>query len=355
MLRKNWSEKIRQISGLTAIALTVAITGCAQTESATQSNTTPATSSPGTASVDRPLVVATTSVLCDLTKQVAAETIDLKCLVEPGEDPHVYQPTPEDRQAIDRAKLILYAGYDFEPTLIKLVKATSNPVPKIAVHEVAVPKPLMGEAHHHGEEHAHEGEHREGEERAEEETAPDPHVWHNAQNGIQMVATISNNLKKLSPNNASTYNNNAQEITAELQQIDTWIKSEINTIPAQQRKLVTTHDALGYYVKAYGLSYEGALIGLSTEEAPTAARLKELVGEIKEASVPTIFAEATNNPKLIQTVAKEANVKLADRGLFADGLGETGTEGDTYQKMLIANTQTIVEGLGGKFTPFTKK
>jgi manganese/iron transport system substrate-binding protein len=170
-----------------------------------------------------------------------------------------------------------------------------------------------------------------------------------------MVATISDNLKKLSPNNASTYNNNAQEITTELQQIDTWIKSEINTIPAQQRKLITTHDALGYYVNAYGLSYEGALTGFSTEEAPTAARLKDLVKEIKEAGVPTIFAEATNNPKLIQTVAKEANVKLSERDLFADGLGETGTEGDTYQKMLIANTQTIVEGLGGKFTPFAKQ
>jgi manganese/iron transport system substrate-binding protein len=355
MLRKNWPAKIRQICGTTAISLTVAVTGCAQTESATQSNTSPTTNSPGTASSDRPLVVATTSVLCDLTKQVAAETIDLKCLVEAGEDPHVYQPTPEDRQAIDRAKLIFYAGYDFEPTLIKLVKATSNPAPKIAVQEVAVPKPLMGEAHEHGEEHGKEGEHGHSEEHAGEETVPDPHVWHNAQNGIQMVTAISNNLKKLSPNNASTYDNNAQQITSELQQIDTWIKSEVNTIPAQQRKLVTTHDALGYYVKAYGLSYEGALIGLSTEEAPTAARLKELIGEIKASGVPTIFAEATNNPKLIQTVAKEANVKLAERGLFADGLGETGTEADTYQKMLIANTQTIVEGLGGKFTPFAKK
>jgi manganese/iron transport system substrate-binding protein len=349
MLRKNRSAKIRQICGLTALSLTVALIGCPQTESATRSNTNPTTSSPQTASSDRPLVVATTSILCDLTKQVAAETIDLKCLVTAGVDPHVYQPTPEDRQAIERAKLILYAGYDFEPTLIKLVKATSNPAPKIAVQEVAVPKPLMGEAREHGEEHG------EGEERAGEETAPDPHVWHNAQNGIQMVATISDNLKKLSPNNASTYNNNAQEITTELQQIDTWIKSEINTIPAQQRKLITTHDALGYYVNAYGLSYEGALTGFSTEEAPTAARLKDLVKEIKEAGVPTIFAEATNNPKLIQTVAKEANVKLSERDLFADGLGETGTEGDTYQKMLIANTQTIVEGLGGKFTPFAKQ
>jgi manganese/iron transport system substrate-binding protein len=355
MPRKSWFTKISRISGLTAIVLTAVITGCTQTESSSQTNTAPTTSSPETSSSDRPLVVATTSVICDLTKQIAADTIDLKCLVEAGQDPHVYQPLPEDRQAIERAKLILYAGYDFEPTLIKLVKATSNPAPKIAVHEVAVPKPLIGEADEHGEEHGKEGERGHGEEGAGEETVADPHVWHNAQNGIQMVVIISDNLKKISPNNASTYNNNTQQITAELQQLDTWIKSEISTIPAQQRKLVTTHNALGYYVKAYGLAYEGALIGLSTEEAATAARLKELIGEIKASGVPTIFAEATNNPKLIQTVAKEASVKLSDRGLFADGLGETGTEGDTYQKMLIANTQTIVEGLGGKFTPFAKK
>ncbi len=100
---------------------------------------------------------------------------------------------------------------------------------------------------------------------------------------------------------------------------------------------------------------KGALGGISTEEKPTPTRVTELVKTIKTAGVPTIFAEATINPKLIQTVAKEANVKVSDRELFADGLGEKGTEGDTYQKMLIANTETIVEGLGGKYTAFQPK
>jgi manganese/iron transport system substrate-binding protein len=285
---------------------------------------------------DRPLVVATSSVICDLTKQIAKETIDLQCLIAAGEDPHVYQAKPDDRKAIDSAKLIFYAGYNFDPNAIKLIKASSNTADKIAVHEVAVPKPSIEESKREGEKE------------------PDPHIWHNAQNGLAMVKVIADALTKLEPDEAKLYRDNAVKITAELNSIDGWIKTEIATIPANQRKLVTTHDALGYFASAYGLKVEGALQGLSTEEAATAARVGELVKEVKQANVPTIFAERTINPQLITAVAKEANVKLSDRELYADGLGETGSEGDSYQKMLISNTETIVEGLGGKYTPFKK-
>jgi manganese/iron transport system substrate-binding protein len=183
-----------------------------------------------TTTKERPLIVATTSVLCDLTQQIAKETVDLKCLVGAGVDPHVYQPTPEDRKAIDSAKLILYGGYNFDPGLAKLVKTTSNSSPKVAVHEIAVPNPLIGEEHEHG--HEEEGH-------AEEEKAPDPHVWHNAQNGIAIVKVIAGELERLQPNNAEQYQNNTQKITDELTQIDNWIKSEIATIPADKRQLVT--------------------------------------------------------------------------------------------------------------------
>lgn len=283
----------------------------------------------------RPLVVATNSVTCGLTREIAGDTIDLKCLISPGADPHLYQPKPEDRKAIEQAGLILYGGYDFEPGLIKLIKATSNPAPKVATHEIAVPKP------------------QEFEENGQ--TVIDPHVWHNAQNGMGIVDTISDSLEKVSPNNAAQYTSNAKKLTSQISQIDTWIKSQIKTIPASQRKLITTHDAMGYYSKAYGIPIEGALEGISTEEAPTAARVRELVKDIKRSRVPTIFAETTINPRLIQTVAREAKVKVSERELYADTLGEKGTEGETYQKMMIANTRTIVEGLGGTYTPFQVK
>jgi manganese/iron transport system substrate-binding protein len=298
-------------------------------------------------------VVATSSVLCDLTQTIAAETIDLTCLVKAGVDPHVYEPTPEDRKAIEDAQLVLYSGYDFEPSLIKLITASSSPAPKVAVGEVAVPKPLMGE-HEHGHEEEAAGATAEAEPHAEGEE-PDPHIWHSAQNGIQMVKVIQDNLTKAAPANADLYAKNAQALTAELTQIDSWIKSQIATIPADSRKLVTTHNALGYYSEAYDIPVEEALQGISTEEKPTAARLKELTEEIKADRVPTIFAEITESTKLLETVAQEANVKISEQELFADGLGETGSAGDTYPKMLIANTQAIVEGLGGQFTAFQPK
>jgi len=172
---------------------------------------------------------------------------------------------------------------------------------------------------------------------------------------VQLAAVISQNLTQLQPAQATLYAANTKKLTDELTQIDTWIKAEIATIPATQRKLVTTHDAFGYYSKAYGIPVIGALQGVSTDEKATPTRVKALVKEIEATGVPTIFAEATLNPKLIEAVANEAHVKVADRPLFADGLGETGSEGDTYQKLFLANTKTIVEGLGGTFTPFQAK
>jgi manganese/iron transport system substrate-binding protein len=340
----NLLRKTRETAVLT---LTVGLlAGCGSSTSPTHENS-PAVSTTSSGET-LPKVVATSSVLCDLTQQIAKDTIDLTCLVKAGTDPHVYEPTPEDRKAIEDAQLILYSGYDLEPSLEKILKSTSNPAPKIAVAEVAVPKPLMGEGHHQ-----HEGEEAQEHEGAEKRE-PDPHVWHDAKNGIQMVDAIAANLEKVIPDRAELYPKNAEAIKTELTQIENWIQSQLATIPQASRKLITTHDALGYYANAYSIPVEGALQGLSTEQKPTAARLKELIENVKASKVPSIFAEVTVNPKLIETVAKEANVKISDRELFADGLGEAGSEGETYQKMLIANTQTLVEGLGGQFTPFPK-
>ncbi len=282
----------------------------------------------------KPKVVVTTTVLCDLTRQIAASTIDLICLLTPGSDAHIYKLTPAARQAIEQAQLILYGGYNFEPELIKAIKATSNPAPKIAVDEVAVPHP---------QQFAEDG-HR----------TIDPHVWHNAQNGAKIAAVIGANLTKLVPAESKIYQQNTLKLTSELTQIDDWIRSQINTIPADHKILFTTHDALGYYATAYGIPVN-ALEGLSTAEKPNAARARELVDKISKTQVPMIYAETTLNPQLIQTVAQAAHVKIADRAIYADGLGAANSAGGTYQQMLIANTRSIVAGLGGKYRPFVAK
>ncbi len=326
--RPNWL-----VSSLLTFGL---LTGCtpptAKQPAAAPSPT--ASEAPTATTPSNPKVVVTNTVLCDLTKQIAASTVDVVCLLRPGSDPHVYKITPGDRQSIEEAKLVLYGGYDFEPELIKAIKATSNSAPKIAVHEVAVPQPQKMEE--------------------DGKSTTDPHVWHNAQNGIKIAETIEASLEKLVPAQAATYKQNTQKLTAEIGQLDTWIKAEIGTIPAAKKVLFTTHDALGYYSKAYGIPVE-ALEGLSTEEKPNAARAKEMVEKIIKAKVPTIFTELTLNPKLITTIAKEAKVKVSDQEIYADGLGEVSSAGGTYQKMLIANTKAVVEGLGGKYTAFAAK
>ena len=298
---------------------------------------TPAAAPPAesTLSSKKPLVVATTDVLCNLVKTIAKETVELKCLVAAGTDPHTYAVTPADRQAIETASLLLYAGHDFEPTIIKAIEATKNTAPKVAVNEVAVPKPLQM---------VEDGK-----------TESDPHVWHDAQNGIKMVESLQAALSKAVPAQATAYAANAKTLTTELAQIDSWIKVQMATIPAKSRKLITTHDAMGYYGKAYGIPIEGALQGLSTEEKPTPTQVKKLVNEIKASGVPTVFAESTNSSKLLDSIAVEAKVKVSTSPLFADGLGEAGSNGDTYPKMLVSNTKVITEGLGGRFQAFAAK
>jgi manganese/iron transport system substrate-binding protein len=341
---------------VTVLSFTVGLlAGCGASTSTSQTSPTaanPAATATPTAATNRQglSVAATTTILCDLTKRIAADTVKLNCLLKPGVDAHIYEPLPEDRKAIETAKLVLYSGYDLEPTLIKLIQATSNPAVKVVVAELAVPKPLMGEAHDHG--HGEEQAEEEHDQEAGDEQVPDPHVWQSAENGMRMAEVIQRHLAKLVPDNATLYAENAQTLKAELTQIHSWIRSQIATIPVSSRKLITTHDALGYFAAAYNIPVEGALQGISTEEKPTASRVKTLVDQVKAAGVPTIFVEVVVNPKLIQGVARDAKVKIADRSLFSDSLGEAGSGGETYPQMLIANTQTIVEGLGGQYTAF---
>lgn len=361
----------RQTWRIAAFTFTAGLlTSCAASTPTDQTRSTDPSANPAVRTTNAPKVVATTTILCDLTKRIAGDTVDLTCLLKPGVDGHVYEPVPDDRRAIEDAKLVFYSGYDFEPDLVKLIQSSSNAAVKVAVGEVAVPKPLLGEKHEHdepGEEPAgehgqeHAEEHSHSQEQANEgkasegEQAPDPHVWQNAENGGRMTNIVQENLARLVPEQADLYAKNAQALETELAEIHRWIQSQIATIPTASRKLVTTHDALGYYSAAYSIPVQGALQGISTEEKPTATRVKELVDEVKEAGVSTIFAEVTVNPKLIQTVAKESNVKVSDQELYADSLGEPGSEGDTYPKMLIANTKAIVEGLGGQYTAFQPK
>ncbi len=280
--------------------------------------------------MNTPQVVATTTIVADLTDQLAGSAIQLTSLLKPGDDPHTYEPVPADSVALEQADLILYNGFNLEPGVIRLMNAAGMRAGKLAVGEVVTPLDIEYEG----------------------QKVPDPHVWGDVENAIAMVAAIKTALIDLLPTQREQIQQNADRLTVELQQLDAWVKQQIATIPANNRQLVTTHDAFQYYAHAYGLQIAGTLIGISTEEQPSAQMIRSLVAAIKQTGVPAIFAETTINPALITTVAEEAGVQLAPRPLYSDAIGTPGSDGDSYLKMIEANTRTIVEALGGTYTPF---
>ncbi|BAZ90358.1 periplasmic solute binding protein [Raphidiopsis curvata NIES-932] len=279
-----------------------------------------------------PQVVVTTTVLCDLTNQIAKETINLTCLIPPGLEPPIYQPTPEDIRAIKQADLILYHGYNFEPNLIKSFKNSPKNIAKISVGQRAVKQPQKLKKNR--------------------KMINEPHIWHDVRNAIKMLEVVNFELGKLSPENQKQYNTNTRQLTQELKKLNQWIKSTLSTIPDKNRKLLTTHGAMIYYVKAYGLAYKGTLPDISNEDKLTANKTKSLAEYIKKTQAPIIFADRAVNLMLLAPIAKKTKVKIFPRPLYIDGLGEPGSDEETYQKMMDANTRSIVEGLGGTYLRF---
>ncbi|WP_193925785.1 metal ABC transporter substrate-binding protein [Desmonostoc muscorum] len=282
----------------------------------------------------QPRVVATSTIIADLAQEVAGDEIQVSGILKPGTDPHVYEPIPADSRLLEQADLILYNGYNLEPGLIKLMNASGGKARKLAVGEAVKSLQL---------------------DKGKGEIVPDPHIWGSAENAIAMTNAIRDALIELSPEDKEELTKNALQLTQELKQLHSWINQQIQTIPAPRRRLITTHDAFQYYGRAYGIAIAGTLIGISTEEQPSAQTVQRLVESVKKIGVPAIFAETTINPALIKTVAQEAGVKLAPHQLYSDSIGAKGSDGDSYVKMMEANTRSIVEALGGKYTPFQPK
>ncbi len=292
---------------------------------------------PSPKGAEQPEVVTTSTMITDWTLRVAEDRVVVIGILKPGDDPHVYEPVPADSRSLEDAELILYNGYNLEPGIIKLITATGIRARKVAVAEVVSPLQL-----------------RENYGDRANRTVPDPHVWGDVTNVITMVGLIRDELIRLSPQNRDRFTANAAAYITKLKRLDNWIRQQIQTIPPNQRQLVTTHDAFQYYASAYGLQVAGTLIGISTEEQPSAQTVQMLAESIRRSGVPTIFAETTINPRLITTVAEEAQVKLATTALYSDSIGAPGSIGDTYVKMMVSNTRAIVEHLGGNPEEFVE-
>jgi ABC-type Zn uptake system ZnuABC Zn-binding protein ZnuA len=272
---------------------------------------------------DRLRVVATYSVLGDLTQHVGGDKIALRTLVGPDGDAHTFEPSPAAAALAD-AQLVFENGLEFETWLDKLYEASRSTAPRVVVTEGIAPRTLI--------------------EDGREE--PDPHVWHDVTLAMQMTRNVRDALSTADPANAATYSANAEAYLSDLQALDLWAVMQVQTIPNNRRKLVTSHDALGYFAARYGFQIVGAALpSFSTEVAePSAAELAKLASGIRAVGVPAIFAENVHNPQLVERLATEAGVVVAPP-LYTDALGKPGSEGDTYVKMVRWNVSTIAGAL----------
>lgn len=290
-------------------------------------------------------VVATYSILGDLVANVGGDLVQIETLVGAGGDAHTFEPTPADSVKLIQATLIFENGLEFEPWLNDLYTSAQSQARRVVVSEKVEPRALE-EAEHHEEEGEHAQE--EGAQHDEHQHGEfDPHIWQSVTNAKLMVETIRDALVAADPNNTATYQANAENYLAQLSELENWVEAEVAKLPAEHRKLVTSHDTFGYFAERYGFEVIGsALTSVSTEASePSAAELAALVEQIKAIGVPAIFAENISNPRLMEQIAAEANVTLAPT-LYTDALGEPGSDGETYIKMMRYNVQTIVTALG---------
>jgi ABC-type Zn uptake system ZnuABC Zn-binding protein ZnuA len=270
-------------------------------------------------------VVATTTQIQDFVRNVGRDRVTLVPILGPEADAHDYQPTADDARAIADADVILSNGVGLEsswlPALLKNARKDAVAVELAKGAGIEVAK---------GDEAEPEG---------------DPHVWQDVSNARKMVAAIRDTLGKADPAEAAAFQSNAAAYDAQLDRLDQDIKAQIATIPADQRKLVTNHDAFGYFVRRYGLTFVGSVIpSITTDAEPSAAEVQELVGAIKAEKVKAIYTETNLNPRLEQQIATQAGVKVYSN-LYGDALGPPGSDGDTYLKAMQHNTKAIVDGL----------
>lgn len=299
---------------------------------------------------ERLQAVATFSILGDLVQNVSLGAIDLTVIVGPNGDPHTFEPNPEQIAALADADLIFENGIGFEPWLDDMYEASGSTAQRVAVTDGIALLALDEADEHEHDEHEEDGEHEDehtsddGHEHGEH----DPHVWHDVANAVLMVQVIRDTLVNADPDNAATYVANSDAFVASMVSVDDTIRAMVETVPPEQRILVTTHDSLGYFAHAYGFTIAGTALGsVSTEAAdPSAGEIADLIDQIKATGVPAIFAENIENADLMQQIADDAGVVLAPP-LYTDALSEPDGDAPTYLSLLIWNTTTIVESLSG--------
>jgi zinc/manganese transport system substrate-binding protein len=286
-------------------------------------------------------VVASFSILGDMVRQVGGARVALR-VVGPDTDAHGFQPRPSDVQALRGAVLVVRNGLGFEPWLDRLLRAAGHRGPVVTATEGIAPRAMDGGAHDHGAPG--------GVERGRQHAVPptrvaDPHAWQDLRLGQAYARTIAEGLAAADPAGAALYRANAEAYAARLAALDAWVRAQVATVPPARRKVVTNHDAFGYFGAAYGVRFL-APQGVSAEAEPSAADVARLIRQMRAEAITAVFIETMTNAATLERLAREAVARVGGR-LYADALSPPDGPAPTYEAMFRHNVSLLVPAMRG--------
>ncbi len=281
----------------------------------------------GAVAQDRLNVVASFSILGDMTQRVGGERVQIHTLVGYDSDAHVYQPTPADARTIARADLVVINGFGFEGWIERLVKSAGYRG-KVVVASAGV-KTLKrtstgGPAHDEG-------------------AGVDPHAWQDLSNALRYVDNIESALAEVDPKGADRYRANASAFKQEISALDGEIRTSFATIPEARRKVVTSHDAFAYFGRAYGIAFI-APVGINTDAEPSAGGIAKIIRQIRNERIPAVFLESVSDPRLLERIRSESGAHIGGT-LYSDSLSKANGPAHSYLDMMRHNAETLSTAL----------
>ncbi len=285
-------------------------------------------------------VVTSISILADMTQQVTGSNAKVISLVPANGDAHSFEPSPADARALAQADLVVVNGLALEPWIQRLIDASGYKGPVIVASKGIHPRRLTSaEAE---PEHGHDG-HEDHEAHENHHGEYDPHAWQDLTNGKIYVGNIEAALEKADPDHADIYATAARNYIYEINALDKWVRAEIGKVPAAKRKVITTHDAFGYFGDAYGVTFH-APAGINAEAEVSAKDLARLVDQMKREKIKALFIENMSDPRMMQTIARETGAEEGGE-LYSDALSAPDGEAPTYLDMFRVNVPRLVAAM----------
>lgn len=276
-------------------------------------------------------VLASTTFLADITQNVAGDRAQVVSLLPIGSDPHAYQATPADVVKISESTILILNGIEYEHFIEPLLENADGERLVIVASDGLEPHLMEKDA---GDEHEGEEEHEAG----------DPHMWLDPNLVITYVENIRDGLSQADPGGAEVYRSNAEAYIAQLKDLDSFIKSQVESIPAERRLLVTNHEALGYFAERYGFTIVDTILpSFSSEASASAQEVASAIERIKLSGAPAIFLGEVENDSLAEQIASETDIKVV-RDLYLETLTD-GPPAATYIEMMKYNVTQIADAL----------